>query len=65
MQLNEILFAGRAGSDAKIQKTSTGKEQVRFSLAHNRKGENGYPDVTTWVSVDVYGGWCRTARRPP
>ena len=58
MLLNEVTIAGNVGSDARDGATQNGTRVVTFSLAHNEKGKDGRQDVTTWVRVKVFGGWC-------
>lgn len=62
MYLNEITVAGNLGRDAESRTTPAGKEVVSFSLAHNEKGKDGRQDEMTWFNVNVFGGWCESAR---
>ncbi len=62
MFLNEVKFAGFAGRDAEVKQTQSGAEYVRLQLGHTQKAKDSrYADETTWVDVEVYGGWCKTA----
>lgn len=56
MYLNELSFAGFAGSDARDETTGSGTRVVTFSIAHNEKHRSGDGETVTWVRVKTFGG---------
>lgn len=63
MQLNEIFFAGFVGQDPNDKTTANNLRIVDFNLCSTYKGKNGSKDISTWVRVKVFGGWCDLASK--
>ncbi len=61
MNINEVLFGGRAGADADDKTTTSGIRIVTLSICHNQKGKDGRPDTATWIRAKAFGGWCSYA----
>jgi len=51
---NSCKFTGTFGKDPEFKKTTNGKSSCKFSLAVNKRDQNGEKGVT-WVSCTAYG----------
>lgn len=52
MQMTTVV--GNIGKDPELRFTQSGRAVLNFSLAENRKGQEGQEDVTTWWDVTVW-----------
>lgn len=51
---NSCKFTGTLGADPEFKPTNNNKSSCKFSLAVNKKGQNG-EKVTTWINCTAYG----------
>lgn len=55
--INRVILVGNLGADPEIRATSNGMAiaTLRLATVENKKGQNGYEDVTEWHRVTVFG----------
>jgi single-strand DNA-binding protein len=63
--MNRVTLIGFIGQDARTSATKTGKEITRFSVATNRRYQQGseWKEKTYWHDCVVYGGYAQFAAK--
>ena len=56
MSLNQVTLSGNLGKDSELRMTATGTAVLTFSIAVNRRQQDGtYQDKTSWFDCVMFG----------
>ncbi len=59
--VNKIILVGHVGRDPEVRETKTGKKVAHFSLATNRRVNEGTEERTEWHRLTLWNGLAQLA----